>query len=86
MKDYVTGEDVEFVEKKIKSLNYYPTPNELWKEMKGRFRAKNELGSILEYFMNERKIILDKIDGKIIWIDNPRLTNRILRNPRLMIL
>jgi len=86
MKDYVTGDDVEFVENKIKKLDYYPTPNELWKEMKGRFKRKCELGTIIEYFLNENKIILDKRDGTIVWIHNPKLTNRILQNPRLFIL
>ena len=86
MQKYVTFDDVEFVENKIKKLDYYPTPNELWKEMKGRFKIKAELGTIIEYFLNERKIILDKRDGRIIWIENSNLAKRILRNPRLMIL
>jgi len=77
MKDYVTSDDVLFVEEKIKKLKYYPTPNELWKEMKGHFRRKNELGTIIEYFLNENKLILDK--GKIVWIHNPRLTNLLQR-------
>ena len=40
MQKYVTIDDVLFVEDKIKKLDYYPTPNELWKEMKGRFKTK----------------------------------------------
>ena len=75
MQKYVTIDDIEFVENKIKKLNYYPTPNELWKEMKGRFKIKAELGTIIEYFLNENKIILDRRDGTIVWIDNPKLTN-----------
>jgi len=73
MQKYVTFDDVEFVENKIKKLDYYPTPNQLWKEMKGRFKRKCELGTIIEYFLNENKIIFDKRDGTIIWIHNPKL-------------
>jgi hypothetical protein len=76
MKNYVEIKDVFFVEDKIKSLKYYPTPNELWKELKGRFRTKNELGTIIDYFLNENMIILDK--GKIVLIHNPPL-NRLLK-------
>ena len=57
MKDFVTSDEVLFVEKKIKSLKYYPTPIELWKELHGKFKNKNELGSILEYFINEKYFI-----------------------------
>lgn len=74
MRDYVTSDDVLFVEKKIKSLKYYPTPNELWKEMHNRFRTKAELGAIIELFENENKLIFDK-EGKLIWIKNQRLMN-----------
>jgi len=84
MKDYVTGDDVLFVENKIKKLKYYPTPNELWKEMKGRFRRKAELGSILEYFLNSNMIIFDM--GRIVWIWNPKESKRIFSNKGLIIL
>ena len=66
MQKYVTFDDIEFVENKIKKLDYYPTPNELWKEMKGRFKRKCELGTIIDHFLNKNKIILDKRDGKIV--------------------
>jgi hypothetical protein len=85
MMQYVTYEDILFVEKKIKSLKCYPTPNELWKEMRGRFKTKAELGTIIEYLLNKNRIILDNIDGKIIWIWNPKLAKRILLNRSLLI-
>ena len=86
MQKYVTIDDVEFVENKIRKLNYYPTPNELWKEMNDRFKTKAELGTIIEYFSNERKIIIDKRDGRLVWIHNPKVANRILANRSLLIL
>jgi len=78
MQDYVTAEDVLFVEDKIKSLPYYPTPNELWKEMNGHFRRKAELGTIIDYFLSENKVLLGK-DHRLIWIKNPRL-DKLLQN------
>ena len=86
MQDYVTINDIEFVEKKIKSSKRYLTPNELWSELKGRFRTKAELGTILEYLLHENRIIFDNIDGRIVWIWNPRNVDRILKNKSLLIL
>ena len=86
MKDYVTAGDVLFVEDKIKSLNYYPTPNELWKELKGRkgrFNRKAELGAIIDYFLHKSMIIFDK--GEIVWIWNPKFADKIFSNKSLII-
>jgi len=86
MKDYVTSDDVFFVEDKIKALDYYPTPNELWKELKGRkgrFNRKAELGAIIEYFLHSNMAILDK--GKLVWIENP-LLSKLLKKRGFVVL
>jgi len=75
MREYATSEDVLFVESKIKKSNNYPTINELWKSLHGRFKTKDELGTIIEYFLNENMILIDK--GRIVWIHNPKLANLI---------
>jgi len=67
---YVELKNVQATEDKIKQLNY-PTPNELWEKMKGKFRTKNELGGVLDYFLKENMILFDK--GRIVWIRNPKL-------------
>ena len=85
MEKYVTMDDILFVEKKIKSSKNYLTPNELWKLLHGYFRTKAELGTILEYFIHENRIIIDSIDGRIVWIWNPKVADRILRNRSLLI-
>lgn len=73
---YIELKDVQAVEDKIKKLDY-PTPNELWKSLHGRFRTKNELGGVIEYFLKENMILLDK--GHIVWIYNPKLNNLLQR-------
>jgi hypothetical protein len=74
MEKYVTSEDVLFVEKKIKTSKKDLTPSQLWKSLRGHFRTKAELGTILKYFENEKMIILDD-EKKIVWIKNPYLMN-----------
>jgi len=81
---YVTAKDVLVVKDKIKSAKNYLTPNELWKTLKGRFKTKAELGTILEYLRNENMIVFD--EGQIVWISNPRASNRIWFNRSLLIL
>ena len=80
---YVELEDVQAVEDTIKKLNY-PTPNELWKALKGRFKTKNLLGGVIDYFLKENMIIIDK--GRIVWIWNPEATKRIFSNRSLFLL
>jgi len=71
MKKYIDSSEVFAVENKLKKLDYYPTPNQLWKEMKGKFKSKAELGTIIEYFLNANKLILN--NHKLVWIENPKL-------------
>jgi len=82
MQQYVELKDVFKVEEKIKQMDY-PTPNELWKALKGKFKTKNELGGVIDYFLKENMIILDK--GHIVWIKNPKL-NKLLKTRGFVVL
>jgi len=82
MQQYVELKDVFKVEDKIKQMDY-PTPNELWKALKGRFKTKNELGGVIDYFLKENMVILDR--GRIVWIKNPKL-NKLLHRRGFVVL
>jgi len=68
---YIDSKYVLDVENKIKQMDY-PTPKQLLNKYKGTL-TKQELGGILDYFLKENKITIDK--GHIVWIHNPYLTN-----------
>ena len=70
---YIELKDVFAIEKKLEQLDY-PTINDLQKSLQSKY-TKKELRSVLEYFLDENMILMDK--GHIVWIHNPRL-NKLL--------
>jgi len=67
---YVDLKETFLVEEKIKKMDY-PTPKQLWKAVSPKLKRKQKLGAVLEYFLDENMIALDK--GHIIWIYQPQL-------------
>ena len=67
---FVNLKETFLVEEKIKKMDY-PTPKQLWKAVSSKLKRKQKLGAVLEYFLDENMIALDK--GHIVWIHQPHL-------------
>lgn len=78
---YIELKDVFAIEKKLEQLDY-PTINDLQKSLQSKY-TKKELRSVLEYFLGENMILMDK--GHIVWIHNPKL-NKLLHKRGYVVL
>ncbi len=75
---YPRLDTVIMVEESIKKAKEYPTKAALWRSLKKKMMYQTLL-VILDYLSESNKIYLDKTDGKIVWIWNPKGVDEILK-------
>ncbi|MBU0591131.1 hypothetical protein KKF81_05460 [Candidatus Micrarchaeota archaeon] len=76
---YPRLDTVLMVEETIKKAKEYPTKAELLKALPKQIMYQTFL-LILDYLEKSNKIIIDKKDGKIVWIWDPEGVKRFLNN------
>ena len=76
---YPRLDTVIMVEETIKKAKEYSSKAALWKSLKKKIMYQTFL-VILNYLEESNKIYLDRKDGKIVWIWNPRGVEAILKN------
>ena len=74
---YPRLDTVIMVENTIEELDYYPTKMELWKALPKKVMYQT-FTMIIDYLLNLNKIIIGK-DKKIIWIWNPNLVKKVMK-------
>ncbi len=75
---YPRLDTVIMVEETIKKAKEYPSKARLLKSLKKKVMYQTFL-LILDYLEKSNKIYIDKKDGKIIWIWNPKGVEEILK-------
>ncbi len=75
---YPRLDTVLMVEETIRKAKEYPTKAELLKHLPKKMMYQTFL-LILDYLEKSNKIHIDKKDGRIVWIWNPRGVDEILR-------
>jgi len=79
---YPRLDTVLMVEEAIKNAEDYPTKAELRRILPKKVMYQTLL-LILDYLEKSNKIIIDKRDGKIIWVWNPELVKKYLKEDLL---
>ncbi len=74
---YPRLDTVIMVEEAIKKAKNYPSKAALWRSLKKKIMYQTFL-VILDYLQESNKIYIDKKDGKIVWIWNPKGVEEIL--------
>ena len=74
---YPRLDTVIMVEEAIKKANEYPSKAALWRSLKNKIMYQTFL-VILDYLQESNKIYIDKKDGKIVWIWNPKGVEEVL--------
>lgn len=75
---YPRLDTVIMVEETIRKAKEYPTKAALWRSLKKKVMYQTFL-LILNYLEKSNKIYLDKKDGKVVWIWNPKGVEEILK-------
>ncbi len=75
---YPRLDTVIMVEETIKKAKEYPSKARLLKSLKKKVMYQTFL-LILDYLEKSNKIYIDKKDGKVIWIWNPKGVEEILK-------
>ncbi len=75
---YPRLDTVIMVEESIKKAKEYPTKAALWRSLKKKMMYQTLL-VILDYLSESNKIYMDKTDGKIVWIWNPKGVDQLLK-------
>ncbi|MCX6768349.1 MAG: hypothetical protein NTY83_00680 [Candidatus Micrarchaeota archaeon] len=75
-------DEVLLVEKTIREGDYL-TEAQLCKRLEKRVTRK-KLGIIVSYLEDTGRILIDKRDGKIVWIWNPKLVDKIIKKGLLV--
>jgi len=77
----IEEKEVELIEIAIKELDY-PTFDELFESIKGKI-SKRKLEGIIDILLLNHHILMDK--GKIVWVWNPKVADRIFSNKEILI-
>lgn len=77
-----TLETVVMIEEAIKNAGYYPTKNELKKELPRKV-SHQTLNIVLSYLEKSGKIMIDK--RRIVWVFSPEFFEKITSNKRLFL-
>jgi len=75
---YPRLDTVIMVEEAIRKAREYPTKAELLRRLPKKVMYQTLL-LILDYLESSNKIIIDKKDGRLVWIWNPRGVDDIIR-------
>ena len=75
---YPRLDTVIMVEEAIKKAKEYPSKATLWRNLKKKVMYQTFL-VILDYLEKSNKIYIDRKDGKIIWIWNPKGVEEMLK-------
>lgn len=81
---YPRLDTVLMVEKAIRDADDYPTKTELWHSLPKKTMYQT-FSLILDYLLYSGKIYVDENDGKIMWIWNPELVRKIVKNKNLVV-
>ncbi|MGV8085150.1 MAG: hypothetical protein ACP5N9_02750 [Candidatus Bilamarchaeum sp.] len=76
---YPRLDTVIMVEESIKKAKEYPTKAELLRKLPKKVMYQTLL-LILDYLQKSNKIHIDKTDGKILWIWNPKAIEDTFKN------
>jgi len=72
------------VEKTIKEADNYLTKTQLWNTLPKKVMYQT-FCTIIDYLEYSNRIIIDKRDGKIIWVWNPEGVKELLSKPHLIV-
>ena len=75
---YPRLDTVLMVEEAIKNAPDYPTKAKLMRLLPKKIMYQTLL-VILDYLQTSNKILIDKRDGKIVWIWNPKKVDELIR-------
>ena len=75
---YPRLDTVIMVEETIKKAREYPTKAALWRSLKKKVMYQTFL-VILDYLQESNKIYIDKRDGRVVWIWNPKGVEEVLK-------
>jgi hypothetical protein len=75
---YPRLDTVIMVEETIRKAKQYPTKTELLKHLPKKMMYQTFL-LILDYLERSNKIFIDKKDGRIVWIWNPKGVDELLK-------
>ena len=78
---YPRLDTVLMVEEAIRDSEDYPTKTQLWKSLPKKMMYQT-FNTIIDYLEYSGKIYIDK-DGAIIWVWNPKLVKKYLKQPHL---
>ena len=74
---YPSLKTVMMVEEAIEKKGEFRNKRQLWLSLSKQIMYQTLL-TILDYLQASHKIVIDKEDGSIIWVWNPRLVDKVL--------